>query len=212
MQTQQDSSLNSHTETDTAATPLMQRALGSQWHELPAGLQNHYKQQADGSSYEQGWLSISYPRWMQWPLNVMRLFGALVNKAGTEAPTQVSRQMDGDTQRWMREINYADGHKIVFNSQVTYHQENILVEHVNRLLAMRLAVSVRQNKLYYKSRGYVLKLGKWQLLIPEWLALGYGYIEEEALSDDRFRMNFWLKHPLFGELFRYRGEFTIEPG
>lgn len=194
------------------ATPLMQRALGEQWHELPIGLQQHYSQRDDGSSDEQGWLTISYPRWMQWPLTIMHYFGALLNKAGNEAPTQVSKHMDGDIQRWARIIDYPDGTRMTFDSYVTYSGGNTLTEHVNRLLALRMAVSVRDGKLYYEGRGYVLKLGKLELVIPEWLALGYNHIEEEALADDCFRMNFWLRHPLFGELFRYQGEFNILSG
>lgn len=190
-------------------TPLMQRALGEQWHDLPRSLQQHYSQRADGSSHESGWLTISYPRWMQWPLNIMRRFGALLNKSGTQIPTQVNKRMFGQVQHWARAINYPDGSHIMFNSQVTHAGGNILVEHVNSLLAMRLNVRVQDAKLYYESCGYLLKLGEREIEIPEWLALGQGYIEETALAEDRFSMNFWLEHPLFGEIYRYRGEFRI---
>ena len=193
-----------------ASLPLMQRALGEQWHDLPRGLKQHYSQREDGSSHESGWLTISYPRWMQWPLRIMRYLGALPDKAGDKVPTQVNKRMIDQAQHWARVVNYPDGDKVMFDSRVTYAGDDLLIEHVNRLLAIRMRVYVHEGTLYYCSDGYLLTLGKWELVIPDWLALGYGYIEETALSADRFEMNFWLEHPWFGEVYRYRGEFRID--
>ena len=45
--------------------------------------------------------------------------------------------------------------------------------------------------------------------IPEWLALGHSEIVETAVNDSEFDMVFTLTHPLFGEIYRYWGRFSI---
>ncbi|MEZ5535192.1 MAG: DUF4166 domain-containing protein [Thiolinea sp.] len=177
---------------------LMQQALGEQWQQLPEGLQRHYTEDATGQRRERGVLTIAYPGWMQWPLNGLRLMGALLNQRGENVPTEVSTQMDGDVQRWTRTVRYPDGREVLFRSAVVYAGGNELIEYTNALLGLRMQVRVAEGKLRYESRGYVLKLGGVKLPVPEWLALGHASIEETALDERRFAMDFRLRHPLLG--------------
>ncbi|MBP6036674.1 MAG: DUF4166 domain-containing protein [Azonexus sp.] len=43
-----------------------------------------------------------------------------------------------------------------------------------------------------------------------WPSVGHTTIVEEALDATRFAMDFRLTHPLFGEVFRYSGEFEAQ--
>jgi hypothetical protein len=70
-----------------------------------------------------------------------------------------------------------------------------------------MTVHVENGKLYYEGRHFILKIRKLLIPIPEWLLLGHTSITETALSDDEFEMDFTLKHPLFGIIFRYSGKF-----
>jgi hypothetical protein len=58
--------------------------------------------------------------------------------------------------------------------------------------------------------GYYWKVGRWLLPMPmlTWF-LGRGAAEEEALSDNTFKMWMTVTHPLFGEAYRYEGIFEI---
>lgn len=191
---------------------LMQQALGEQWSQLPKGLQRHYSADAKGRSHERGVLTIKYPRWMQWPLHGLRLMGALLNQRGERLPTDVVKSMDGDVQRWQRTVRYEDGREVGFSSAVVYAGTGELIEYTNALLGLRMRVRVVDGKLFYDSNGYVLKLGSFKLPIPEWLALGHARIEESALDENSFVMDFRLVHPLFGEIFSYAGEFEVLQG
>lgn len=191
---------------------LMQQALGTQWSQLPEGLQRHYAADARGRSHELGVLTIEYPRWMQWPLHGLRLMGALLNRRGERLPTDVVRYMEGDVQRWQRTVRYEDGLEVGFSSAVVYAGANELIEYTNALLGLRMRVRVQDGRLLYESNGYVLKLGGFKLRIPEWLALGHASIEESALDENRFAMDFRLVHPLLGEIFSYAGEFEVLTG
>lgn len=201
---------------------LMQQALGEQWNQLPPSLQVHYQQ---GNNTDSGVLDIEYPRFMQLYLNAMRLMGALVNQRGTAVPATVEKWMEGDIQQWKRSIHFpvttdnaanadsadkGEGKTIYFKSHWVYVGGNELIEYVNSFLGLRMAVSVKDGVLYYEGKSYILKLGKLLIPIPEWLVLGHTTIVETALNENEFSMDFRLRHPWFGQLFRYSGVFSTE--
>ncbi len=191
--------------------PLMQQMLGDQWEQLPPALQKHYQY---GNNTDTGTLDIDYPGFMQLYLSIMRRLGALINRRGKHIPTTVRKQMRKGTQHWERSILYPDGDTILFKSYWKHAGGNELIEYINAFLGLRMAVHIKDGHLYYEGRHYVLKLGSVLLPIPEWLVLGHATIEEKAVGNECFCMDFRLRHPLFGQLFRYTGEFhtTEEAG
>ncbi len=197
---------------------LMQQALGEQWELLPPSLQAHYQQ---GDNIDSGVLDVEYPKFMQLYLNVMRLMGALVNRRGTAVPATVEKWMEGDVQQWKRSILFPgdanadnadkrEGKTIYFKSHWVYVGGNELIEYVNSVLGLRMAVSVKDGVLYYEGISYILKLGKGLIPIPEWLVMGHTTIVETAINENEFSMDFRLRHPWFGQLFRYSGVFSTK--
>ena len=186
---------------------IMQMALKDQWQELPQSLKAHY--QGDDNA-DVGKLSIEYPKAMQLPLNLLKILGALINRAGNEIPATVEKSMRRDKQYWRREINFLDGRKVVFKSVWQYHEGNELIEFVNRFIGLRMAVKVEDEILRYEGKGFELRLGKLRLRIPEWMLLGHTSIEEKAIDESHFAMDFRLHHPLFGQIYRYSGTFITE--
>lgn len=189
----------------------MQQALGDQWQQLPPALKAHYAENEKGENHAQGLLTVEYPWFMQWPLSLFRLLGALVNKRGRDLKTTVSKINKDGKQQWHRKIVYADGKQIGFDSVLVCDDNNGFIEYINAFLGLKMYAFVENNKLRYESRGYVMKLGQLKISIPEWLALGHASIVEwqEVNSDNQtFNMDFRIKHPLFGEVFCYKGQFT----
>jgi hypothetical protein len=186
---------------------IMQMALKDQWQELPQSLKAHY--QGDDNA-DVGKLSIEYPKAMQLPLNLLKILGALINRAGNEIPATVEKSMRRNKQYWRREINFLDGRKVIFKSVWQYHDGNELIEFVNRFIGLRMAVKVEDEILFYEGKGFELRLGKLRLSIPEWMLLGHTSIEEKAIDDNHFAMDFRLHHPLFGQIYRYSGTFNTE--
>lgn len=186
---------------------LMQRALGHQWKLLPPALQRHYQH---GDNSDVGTLNISYPGLMQPYLGMLHMLGALINRRGTNIPTTVSKRMEGDIQYWGRSVRFPDGKTVVFKSWWEHAAGNELIEYVNPLLGLRMAVHVNEQRLHYVGRHLVLRLGPLLIPIPEWLVLGHTTIVEWATDEDHFTMDFRLQHPWFGELYRYTGEFRTE--
>jgi len=183
---------------------LMQIALGDQWQELPPALQAHYQSNANSDI---GQMDIEYPIYMQPYLSVLRLFGVLINRRGKNIPTTVEKHMKGDIQYWKRTIRFSQDKIILFNSFWVHDGDNELIEYVNPFLGLRMSVHIENNELHYEGCNFVVKLGKLLLPIPEWLVLGHTTIVETALNDSEFRMDFKLKYPILGIIFRYSGEF-----
>ncbi len=183
---------------------LMQTALGADWDKLPPALQAHYR---FGTTIDSGYMDIAYPRWMQPCLSALRLLGALVDRRGRQVATVVEKHVVGDRQFWRRTLTYPDGRTCRFDSFWIAAGDGQLIEFVNPLLGLRMAPYVEGGRLHYRGIRFVAKLGPWRLPIPEWLVLGHTTIFEEALDDTHFAMDFRMTHPLFGQLFRYSGQF-----
>ena len=184
----------------------MQIALGSDWEKLPAALQTHY---AAARCRDVGHLDIDFPRWMQPLLGLLYRLGALIPRRGKGVATTVEKTMIGPRQHWQRRMRFADGQVIAFDSQWEAAPAGTIIEYVNPWLGLRMKPSVRAGQLHYAGISFILKLAGLRLPLPEWL-LGHTCIVETALSEQRFSMDFRLTHPLFGEVFRYTGEFTTE--
>lgn len=183
---------------------IMQQALGEQWHELPPSLQAHYQQ---GANMDIGALDIDYPRPMQLLLNILHLMGALLNRKGKAIPTKVEKVMKGTKQYWVRTIKFPDGKTLYFKSRWVYAGGNEVIEYVNPLLGLRMAVCVKGGQLFYEGVHYVIQLGRIRVPLPEWLILGHTTIAERELDETHFAMDFRLTHPMFGQIYRYAGEF-----
>jgi len=183
---------------------LMQIALADQWQQLPPALQAHY-QPNDNSDI--GQMDVEYPVYMQPYLSLLRLFGVLINRRGENIPTTVEKHMQGNIQYWKRTICFSQDKTILFNSFWVHDGSNELIEYVNPFVGLRMSVHIENNELHYEGRNFVVRLRKFLLPIPEWLVLGHTSIVEAALSDDEFKMDFKLTHPLLGTIFRYSGKF-----
>ncbi|MBI5889121.1 MAG: DUF4166 domain-containing protein [Nitrosomonadales bacterium] len=183
---------------------LMQNALGADWDKLPPALQAHYRL---GKTIDNGHMDIEYPRFMQPYLSVLHLMGALIDRGGQQVPTVVEKTVVGERQHWRRTITYPDGNAVFFNSFWVSADGNQMIEYVNPVLGLQMAVHVEDGKLHYQGVRFVVKLGRLLLPIPEWMVLGHTTIVEEAVDETHFAMDFRLTHPLFGQLFRYAGRF-----
>ena len=192
----------------TKKSPVEQ-ALSEVWQQLPAGLQAHYRMSGD-MHREHGHLDVEYPTWLQWPMNLLVRMGALLNRRGKAIPTLVERKLKDGQEHWFRSLVFPDGERMNFTSQTVCVAPMQIIEFSNSFLGLRMTLSFTDDCLRYHSDGYVLKLAGILIRIPEWLALGYASIEERAVGENRFAMDFRLKHPLFGQVFRYCGEFEVE--
>jgi hypothetical protein len=185
-------------------TNLMQRALGPSWNELPPALQRHYQ---PGTTVDVGHMDIEFPAFMLPVLWVISHLGVLVRRRGRDVATRVTQTVAGDRQHWQRNMRFADGQSLRFDSVWERNAQGHVVEFVNAFMGLEMKPFVVGQQLHYEGVRFVLRLGRVRLPVPEWLALGHTTIVEEAVDEQHFRMDFRLIHPLFGQVFRYAGVF-----
>lgn len=186
---------------------LMQRVLRNDWDRLPASLQAHHQ---FGPNVDVAHMDIEFPVWMKPYLWLLHRFGALLPRSGKQLPTRVEKDVVDDRQCWRRTMQFPDGKRFTFNSFWVPSDGNRLIEFVNPLLGLEMAVRVERDRLHYDGVRFVLKLGRLVVGLPEWMILGHTTIVERSLPGSAFAMDFRLTHPIFGQVFRYAGTFTTQ--
>lgn len=200
---------------DEITQPVVKQALGTRWDDLSAIVRRHY----DMCPGEPSALTITgtmeevFHSKMAKPfLLPARFFGALIPYSGRNIPTHVTnRTLEDDRQSmfWHRQLQFPGRPTSTFRSRMVYLRDDEIIEYVRFGLGIRMRLSVEHDALIFTSRGYLWNLGWFSISIPDWLLLGQARIIEQAISDDDFRIDFDITHPLFGRTFGYRGTFSI---
>lgn len=185
---------------------LMQQVLGEDWHKLPEAIRKHYDIVNGDQSRLRGEMEISYPKYLFPLVWIIHLFGGLVLWPGKTVVAQVEKQAEGSILYWRRTLSYRDGKSDCFYSSMRYAADHELIEDIGFGFGLRMRVEVENGDLLYRSLEHFWQWRNFKLTIPDWLLLGSAEIREQALADG-FRLDFRLKHPLWGLAYRYRGEF-----
>ncbi len=187
---------------------LMAQALGEDWWRLHPTLRAHH---SAGTLNEIGAMDVEFPRFMSPILWLLRGVGALVHRAQPLVHTQVHRHMVGNNLQWHRTLTYADSQVLQFNSTWVLENDGRLLEYVNPWLGLEMAPKVLGQRLQVQGVRLHIRLGRWRLALSERWLLGHTLIDEYAIDDRHYAMDFRLVHPWFGQVFRYAGRFQVDP-
>lgn len=190
-------------------TPLLQKALGEDWNKLPSVIQRHYNAPIDSSTCLKGYMEIGYPNFLFPLISLIHLCGGLVLKRGNQIGTKVIKTVSPQNAElcWQRTLKYPDNTEYFFYSRMRYFQNHELIETVRFGFGLRLKVSVDNGQLVYRSNGHVWQYGKLRLTFPDWLLLGQATIIETPVSDQQLKLDFSIRHPLWGKCYWYHGVF-----
>ncbi|VAW94164.1 hypothetical protein MNBD_GAMMA22-2167 [hydrothermal vent metagenome] len=86
---------------------------------------------------------------------------------------------------------------------------NEVIEFVRFGVGMKLAVTAKDGSIIFHGKAYVWKLLGFKIPVPINLLFGNAYIEERPIDDEHFSTKMIIKHPWFGVMFRYSGEFSL---
>lgn len=195
--------------------PVIEKALGGSWDQLAPLIRQHYditpgtpsKMVINGIMDE-----VYHSPIAKLFLLPGRIFGALVPYKGKKIPTEVrnwTSENDNEAMFWHRTLDFPNKPDVIFQSRMEHIQDNEIIEFVRFGMGIRMAMSVKDEALIFKSLGYVWKIAGIQIPIPTWVILGNSEIIEKAISDDTFYIAFNMVHPLFGRTFHYSGTFSI---
>jgi hypothetical protein len=141
----------------------------------------------------------------------MRLTGALAPYTADNVPVTVHFDSECDSNAFCfnRIFYYPNQQPYHFRSRMIPTGGNEVIEYMPAGIGWHAAYSFDGQKILMKHLGYKIKAFGRIFSLPLEFVLGRGYAEEEALSDDSFRMYMDIRHPLFGKVYAYSGEFKI---
>lgn len=193
--------------------PIFKSIFGPSWNALPPVMHKHYANRPYSRDIiiSEGVMDVSLPPIARLLSPLFRVFGTLVPYAANSIPVTVRfcSEEDSSAFRFDRQFLFPGKQPYYFRSRMVQIKGNDIIEFMRFGLGWRMHYLWDGKKVILQHQGYVLKL--LGILIPlplSWL-VGKGYAEEEALSEDSFRMQMYLTHPLFGKIFEYKGVFTI---
>lgn len=197
----------------TVPEPIIQRALGDGWERLAQVVRRHYdvKPGIDESVVMDGVMNIHHS-WLAYPLLlVARVTGALVAKRGKDVPVKVRNwcHPGSPAMHWHRSFRFPEAAPRIFASRMEYVAGKEIIEYVSLGLGVRMCVTEEAGALVFNSRGYQWDIGPLRLRLPDWLFLGQAIVREIPIDENRFRVDFRMRHPLLGETFGYTGEFSL---
>lgn len=108
---------------------------------------------------------------------------------------------------WSRLYGFAGHAPVRVASRKLTDETGALLEVVRGGLGLRLNVGEQDGALVFRSRGYVLRLGRATLPLPALLSPGQAWVEHRDLGAGAFRFSLRFQHPWLGETFFQTGVF-----
>lgn len=134
------------------------------------------------------------------------LGGPLPCRAGRGVPTVVQVEPHGAGVRWERRLHFPGGVEQVASAKED-GPDGRLQERTGRL-AMELDVAEEGGTLVFRSRRYLLRLGRWRVPVPALLTPGTCEVRHADAGPGRFRFTLAVVHPVWGVTFRQDGFFS----
>lgn len=135
------------------------------------------------------------------------LGGPLPSRSGQGVATEVRVGPQGAGMRWERLLRFGPRQTERVASAKQDGPGGRLLECTGRL-AMELDVAEAGGALVFRSRRYLLQLGRWRIPVPGLLTPGTCEVRHEDAGPGRFRFTLTAIHPVWGLTFRQDGFFT----
>lgn len=193
--------------------PIFQSIFGKQWQSLPEVMHKHYANRPYSHDITklEGKMNIYYSGVMALFIPLLKLFGTLVPYQGKNIPVTIHYRSHPNSAAFYydRTFYFPEKEPYHFRSYMIQIKNNDVVEFMHFGIGWRMLYLYDGEKIILQHKNYVWKIFHWLIPLPISLLLGKCHVEEKAISDDSFRMDMTITHPLFGKLFEYQGEFNL---
>jgi hypothetical protein len=181
------------------------------WFQLPADVRRRFEAGAHAHH------AVFYPGIMEvrasplgWLMaQVCRLIGTpLAPVTGAAVPVTVEVRDDGrGGMEWLRTYHFRGRGPVQVGSCKRADLDGGLVEIVRGGIGMRLAVTVEDHALHFRSAAYFVELRGRRIPLPLWLTPGAAHVVHADAGGGTFRFTLSFHHPLAGETFFQTGLF-----
>jgi len=194
--------------------PIFKTILGADWTKLGNIVRRHYSLKPYSEDYVRvdGVMEeIHHSLFAKLLIPFGLLFGAIVPYRAKNVPISVHyTSCTNDTNLyWDRVFQLRPDKLFHFKSYMQHTSGNEVIEYVRFGVGMRLLVTAEDGAMVFRDAGYIWKVFGFNLPVPAGLLFGKAYVEERPIDENTFSMRLELRHPVFGILFHYRGQFSI---
>lgn len=197
----------------TDKLPTFQAVFGTDWAALPPVLLAHYANRPYSKDVVtvDGLLTIQSSLYMKLLTPLLQLSGALVPYEGEHVPVTVRFMSEPESNAYYfdRTFRFPGRRPYRFRSRMEPIGGNSVVEFMRIGIGWHAGFQWDGKKIVISHRDYAVRLFGRLIPVALELVMGKGYAEEEALDDQRFRMNMHIQHPLLGIIYRYHGTFKV---
>ena len=199
-----------------AANSPVAQALGEDFHNLHAAVRKHY---AMPTIHVSGTMDFIYIKGSIMPLAHVshRLFHAPVPHGGIDVEMSLHNRVDdAGAMHWVRMFfkNASFPEDVTFTSRMVYSGDHRIIEFTRYGVGVESALSVDgEGSLVYDMRKYVVRMPFFGLIVrfPTWLSpFGRDRTTEIGETEDSFRVEFDMTHPIFGRTVAYTGRCQFE--
>ena len=196
-------------------SPIAQ-ALGGDFHNLHEAVRKHYTEPTIDIS---GTMDVIYVKKTIKPLALVsyRLFHAPVPHTGRAVEMSLHNRVDDSgTMHWVRTFfkNTSFPETVTFPSHMVCSGDHRVIEFTRYGLGVESDLSVDgEGSLVYVIRRYVVRMPFLRLTVrfPTWLSpFGSGRTKEIGETEDGFRVEFEMTHPIFERTLAYTGRCRFE--
>ncbi|PIR38116.1 MAG: hypothetical protein COV35_07705 [Alphaproteobacteria bacterium CG11_big_fil_rev_8_21_14_0_20_39_49] len=193
--------------------PTFRPIFGDSWSSLPPVMSKHYANRPYSNDIVtvKGKMDVKFNWFIKLMSPFLRLSGALVPYEGNDIPTIVRFKSEPHSNVFCfdREFRFVNKKPFHFNSRMIPQNGNEVIEFMRFGIGWKCKYSYDGKKVVLAHKGYVWKIFNINIPVPIGLLLGSGYAEEEALSDNSFKMKMVITHMLFGKMYEYKGTFKV---
>ncbi len=204
--------MNANATTDLRQ-PTFQPIFGAAWDALPPVMHSHYANRPytqDVVTVE-GVMEVAASPLMRLFAPLLQWTGLLVPYEGSNVPVKVRFRSEPESNAFCfdREFRFPGKKPCHFRSHMIPIGGNEVIEFMSLGIGWCAAYDFVGGKVTLTHRGYVLRALGLVIPVPLHWFFGKGYAEEEATGEKRFRMAMEVRHPWFGQVYRYSGDFEV---
>lgn len=191
---------------------IFQNIFGQSWRQLPEVFQKHYANRAYSNDIikADGWLEIEISPILAIFAPLLSIFGTLLPRPG-----RVDCQVDFTSNpkdkhfRFIRKVVYENQQSANFNSRLEHLKSNEVIEFTKSGIGWHCTFDFDGAQVNLRHKSYCMRIFGIIVPIPLELFFGVGIAHETPIDEDNFAMYMEMRHPIFGKIYGYSGEFQI---
>jgi len=194
--------------------PIFKGIFGKDWQQLPAVMHRHYNNRpySCDSTRVRGVLDVQCSGPIKWFSILFWWMNGIPPCTEKAVPVKVDFVSDPNSRffRLSRTFDFQTRKPYQFDSKMIQLKDNDVVEVMSSGLGWRMNYLWQDNRVVLEHKGYVVCMFGRYIPVPLTWLIGAGYAEEVAVGELQFDMFVTITHPLWGEIYNYKGRFTFE--